>query len=87
VRLYNSYIISLTLLFVLTTIYLSTTGRSLDFYFSIYLIECLALTLLFSQVNPRARGGLNNIGYVLFGGFLILVGIKVLEILTDITVL
>ena len=80
-RLYNRYILSLTLLFMLTTVIISATERSLDFYFSIYLIECLVLTLLFSQINPRARRGLNSIGYVLFGGFLIMVGIKVIEII------
>lgn len=72
---------------MLTTIILSATEKSLDFYFSVYLIECLALMLLFSYINPRARRGLNNVGYVLFGSFLVLVGIKVLEILTDITIL
>lgn len=85
-RPYNRYILLLAFLFVLTTIILSTTERGLDFYFSIYLIECLLLTLLFSQIKPRARRGLVNVGYVLFGSFLVLVGVKVLEILTDITI-
>jgi len=72
---------------MVTTIILSATEKSLDFYFSAYLIECFVLMLLFSYLNPRARRGLNNIGYVLFSSFLILLGIKVLEILTDITIL
>ena len=86
-RLYNRYIISLTLLFMLTTVLLSISEQSLDLYFSIYLIECLIVTLLFSHLNPEARRALNGIGYVLFSGFLILVGIEVVEILADIKVL
>ena len=86
-RIYNRYIISLALLFMLTTVILSASEQSLDLYFSLYLIECLILTLLFSQLNPRARGGLNRIGYVLFVGFLSLVAIKVVEILLGVEIL
>jgi hypothetical protein len=87
VRIYNRYILSLTLLFLVTTVIISASNRSLDFYFSIYLIECLVLTLLFAQINPKARKGLNNIGYVLFSCFLVLVGMKVVEIITGTKIL
>ncbi len=86
-KIYNRYILSLTLLFLVTTVIISASNRGLDFYFSIYLIECLVLTLLFSQINPKARKGLNNIGYVLFSGFLVLVGMKVVEIITGTNIL
>jgi len=87
VKIYNRYIIWLTFLFMLTTVILSTSNQGLDVYFSVYLIECLAVTLLFSHVNPRARKGLDRIGYVLFLGFLFLVTAKVVEIISGIEIL
>ena len=86
-RIYNRYIISLAFLFILTTVTLSVSDQSLDVYFSVYLVECLAVTLLFSHINPRARRGLNRIGYVLFVGFLILVAVKVVEVISGIKIL
>ena len=72
---------------MLTTVILSTSNQGLDVYFSVYLIECLAVTLLFSHLNPRAREGLDRIGYVLFLGFLFLVTAKVVEIISGIEIL
>ena len=86
-KIYNRYIIWLTLLFMSTTVILSTSNQGLDVYFSVYLIECLAVTLLFSHLNPRARGSLDRIGYVLFLGFLFLVTAKVVEIISGIEIL
>ncbi len=80
-RIYNRYILSLALLFTLTALALPFTGRSqLNLYFSAYLIECLVLTSLFVYLSPRAMRGLNAIWYVLFGGFVVIVAMKVVEI-------
>jgi len=73
---------------MLTTVILSASGENrLDLYFSIYLIECLILTLLFGYFNPKARRGLNVIGYVLFIGFMFIVAVKVVEILVGVKLL
>lgn len=86
-RIYNRYIIWLTLLFTVTTVVLSTSNHGLDVYFSVYLIEYLAVTLLFSRLSSSALAGLNRIGYLLFLGFLFLVVAKVAEIITGVEVL
>lgn len=81
-RLYNTYILSLAVLLTLTTIILSACGQSqLDLYYSIYLIEGLVLTELYVYLNPKARRGLNIVGYMMFGGFMVIVAMKVMEIL------
>jgi len=87
VKIYNRYIIWLTLIFMLSTVILSVSQQSLDVYFSVYLIECLAITLLFSHLNLRAREGVNRVGYVLFCGFMVLVAAKVVEIVSGIKIL
>ena len=67
---------------MLTTVIISVSGEAgLDLHFSLYLIEYLVVTLLFVYFNPRARRILNNTGYVLFAGFMVIVGERVLRIL------
>jgi hypothetical protein len=53
----------------------------LDAYLTSYVIEYLVVTLLFVYLDPRTRRLLDGLGYVLFGGFLVIVLFKVLEIL------
>jgi hypothetical protein len=53
----------------------------LDAYFTAYVIEYLVVTLLFVYLDPRTRRLLDGLSYVLFGGFLVIVLFKVLEIL------
>jgi hypothetical protein len=84
VRIYNRFILWLAFVFALTTVLLSTTSQGLDTYFSVYLAECLAAMLLFSHLSPRARRGLNHVGYVLVFGFLLLVSLKVAEIVSGV---
>ena len=80
-RIYNSYIIFLALLLTLTTVILAAFGQdNLDVYFTIYVIEALALTELYVYFSPRARKGLTMVGGILFAGFLIIVGLEVAEI-------
>lgn len=81
-RAYNRYIVSLGVILLLTTVLLSVWGQTrLDLYFSIYLLESLILTTLFIHLAPRARKGLEMLGYVLFAGFLVIVTLKVVEML------
>lgn len=80
--LYDRYLTTLALLFTVTTCLLAVYGQQqLDLYFSLYVIETLTATLIFSHLHPRARLRLRLIGFVLFGGFLVIVALKVLEIL------
>ena len=83
-RVYNRYLATLALLFTAATVLLAAYGQqALDLYFSIYLIEYLATTLVFAYLNPGARRMLNLMGFILFGGFLGIVAIKVVEILVE----
>ena len=76
-----------SLLLVSTIILAATDEARLDLYFSIYLIEALVLTELYIYLNPRAKRALSTVNYVLFGGFLVIVAAKVVEILWGIKLL
>lgn len=81
-RLYNRYFLVLATVFTLSTTVLAAYGQDkLDAYFTTYVIEYLIVTLLFVYMDSRARKFLDGLGYVLFGGFLLIVLFKVLEIL------
>lgn len=81
-KVYDRYLVTLALLFSGTTVLLATYNQQqIDLYFSLYLIEYLATTLVFAYVHPRARRLLNFMGYILFVGFLGIVGMKVGAIL------
>lgn len=80
--LYNRYLLTLAVLFSLSTTILAVYGQNkLDAYFTVYVIEYLVATLLFVYLDPRARRLLDAMGYVLFGGFMVIVALKVAEIL------
>ena len=80
--LYNRYLLTLAALFGLSTTVLAAYGQDrLDAYFTVYVIEYLVTTLLFAYLDPKARRLLDAVGYVLFGGFLVIVILKVVEIL------
>jgi len=71
---------------MLTTVTLSAYGPSgLDLYASLYILEYLILTLLYSPFSPRTQKITDVTGYVLFAIFLIIVALKVLEILIGFT--
>lgn len=81
-RIYNSYIIFLALLLTLTTVILAAFGQeNLRLYYTVYVIEALALTELYVYFSPRARRGLNVVGGILFAGFLVIAGLEVAEII------
>lgn len=81
-RIYNRYIISLALAFGAINSILAAQGQEkLDLYFTVNLIAYFVVSLLYVYFNPRARRLLNIIGIVLFGGFLVIVAFKVMEVL------
>jgi len=76
------YIISLMLVYMLTTVTLSVFPETrLDLYVSLYIVEYFILTLLHSPLNPRGQKIIDIMGYVLFTVFIFIVAMKVLEIL------
>ncbi len=81
-RIYNKYIISLVLASCFINVLLAFFGQNdLVIYFVINVLAYLTITLLHVYFNPRARRVLNTIALVFFGGFMVTVAIKVVEVL------
>ncbi len=82
-KIYNNYILIVAILFLLTTIILVAIGQnSLDIYYIVYIIEALVVTELYVYFNARARRGLNFVSAILFAGFLFIVALQVIRMLT-----
>ncbi len=81
-RIYNSYILVVAGLMLVTTVILAAYGTaSLDVYYTLYVVEALIVTELYVYFNSRARRGLTVVSTVLFAGFLVVVLSTVLNIL------
>ena len=81
-KIYNSYILIVAILLLLTTVILVATGQnSLDIYYTVYIIEALIVTQLYVYFNAKARRGLNMVSTMLFAGFLVIVSLQVIRIL------
>jgi hypothetical protein len=82
-RTYNKYIIFLALTVCLANTLLAFLGQNdLVVYFTVNVLAYLVITLLYSYLNPGARKALNTIGIALFAGFIVVVSLKVIEILS-----
>ncbi len=82
-RIYNKYIVSLALAAGLVNTLLAFLGQDdLGVYFTINTIVYLVITLLYVYFNPRARRALNTISVVLFAGFMVVVVLNVMEIIS-----
>ena len=82
-RVYNSFITTLALAFASITAGLAVYRvDSLEGYFTGYTLALLVLTTLYVTFSPRARRALTLVGLVAFGGFMIVVALKVVEILS-----
>lgn len=81
--MYNRYVMSLAVVTCLTSIVLAFLGQEdLTVYFIANVVAYLLTTLLYVYLNPRARKALNTVGVVFFAGFLVIVTLKVVEILS-----
>ena len=81
-KIYNSYILIIAVLLLLTTVILVALEQtSLDVYYTIYIIEALIVTELYVYFNAKARRGLTGVSIILFGGFLVIVALQVIKIL------
>ena len=80
-KIYNSYILIIAVLLLLTTVILVAMGQnSLDIYYSVYIIEALIVTELYVYFNAKARRGLAMVSTILFGGFLVILFLQVIKI-------
>ncbi|MFC2044598.1 hypothetical protein ACFLT8_05355 [Chloroflexota bacterium] len=82
-RIYNKYVLSLVVASSLINTLLAVMGQNdLEIYFIINVLAYLVITLLYVYLNPRARKALNAVGIVMFAGFMVIVSLKVIEILS-----
>ncbi len=75
------YLLSLAITYTGTNFVLAFYSATLDLYVSVFIVEYFILTLLHSSLNPKTQKITNIIGYALFGVFLVIVALKILEIL------
>ena len=81
-RIFNRLVITLAIAFgVLNTVMAFVGQKDISVYFIVDAIAFLIITLLYTYLNPRAKGGLNAVSGVVFAGFLVIVVLKVIEIL------
>ena len=81
-RIFNRLVISLAIAFgVLNTVMAFMGQKDISVYFIVDALAFLVITLLYTYLNPRARGGLNTVSSIVFAGFLVIVVLKVIEIL------
>jgi hypothetical protein len=82
-RIYNRYVLYLAIATGVLNAALAFAGQEdLGVYFVVDVIAYLIITLLYVHLNPRARQALDTIGYMLFSGFLVVVAIKAVGILS-----
>lgn len=84
-RTQDRYLLSLAITYAVTNFLLALNSASLDLYVSVFIVEFFVLTLLNSPLYPMAQKVTSLIGYVLFGVFILIVALKVLEILGGVT--
>jgi len=82
-RAFNLYLLFIVIASCLTNTILAVTGQNdLTVYFTLNVIVFLVITLLHVYLNPRARRSSSAIAVVLFGGFMVIVVLKVVDVLT-----
>lgn len=78
--IYNRLLLSLTILTALVNTLLAFAGQeNLDIYFTVNAVACLGITLLHVRLNARARMALDVVGYMLFGGVMVIVVVKTIH--------
>lgn len=81
-KIYNSYILIIAILLLLTTVILVALEQNrLDIYFTIYILEALIVTELYVYFNAKARQGLSLVTSILMVSFLGIVALQVVKIL------
>lgn len=84
-KIYNSYILSLTVVLPLTAVILTAAGGSaLDYFLQVFVLEAIIITELFVYLNSKARQRLTFVSAMLFSGFLAYLTVKVPAILSEV---
>ena len=82
-RVLNQYLIILVLVALLINCILAFTGQNdLAVYFVFNTIAYLVITILHAYLNPTARRSLSAVAIVLFAGFMVIVLIKVIDVIS-----
>ena len=82
-RIYNKYVLSLALAScVINTLLALFNQNDLSIYLTVNIIAYLVITVLYVYLNPRARRALGSVSVVLFGGIVVVVVLKVMEIVS-----
>jgi hypothetical protein len=81
-KIYNNFIITLAVASAIVNSFLAFLNiRDITTYFMINTVVYLVVTLLYVQFNTRARMALNSITAMLFGGFILVVVLKLVEVI------
>ena len=81
-KIYNSYILAVAAIFMLTAVILIALGQSsLEIYFAFYIIEAFIITELYVYLNKKARHGLTFISAILFAGFMFTLLLQAIKII------
>ncbi|MDP3879521.1 MAG: hypothetical protein Q8Q07_04340 [Dehalococcoidales bacterium] len=82
-RIYNKYLILLAIAAGLINTLLAFLGSDdLQIYFTVNIIAYLIITLLYVHLNPRARRALSSVGVGLSAGFMVMVTMTIIKILS-----
>ena len=82
-KLYNRYILTVATALLLTTVLMIAGGlNALEIYFTVYVLEALAISELYVYFDNRARRGLTYVNTILFGCFTVALCLQLLKILT-----
>jgi hypothetical protein len=80
-RIYNNFILTLAVVSAAVNSFLALQdNRDIVSYFIVNTVAFLVVTLLYVQFNPRARAALNSISFMLFGGFMLVIALKIVEV-------
>ena len=80
--IYNRYIITIAILFVLSTAILAASGiNTFGIYYVIYIVEAFIVTELYRHLIPQTRRGLNVVSIILLVGFLPVIMLQFIRLL------
>jgi hypothetical protein len=81
-KIYNSYILTVAVLLLLSTVVMVALGQSsLEVYYTVYVLEALIVSELYVYFSAKARRGMGLVSAVLFAGFLFIVSLQVIRML------
>lgn len=81
-RIYNRYLSFMVLVICLVNVTLAFLNqKDLTAYYTANVIAYLIITTMFIYFSPKARKTLSTVSLVFFGGFIIIVILKVIEVI------